>query len=135
LGICRPAATAGSTAQIPWPIASRSCQMSFQPAGHGAAITESCRTTGRPSAVKIGGKLQGHRIILETRMSVLGREAENICSQRVFRFLTHKRHLPCTAAIALKPVSGPYQSTQLNRYDAVSRAWERTCSGVSSSPF
>ena len=29
----------------------------------------------------------------------------------------------------------PYQSTRLNRYDAVSSAWGRICNGASSSPF
>jgi hypothetical protein len=33
--------------------------------------------------------------------------------------LTHQRHWLCTAAMVLVPVSAPYQSTRLSRYNAV----------------
>jgi hypothetical protein len=41
------------------------------------------------------------------RMSAVGRTADIICSQRVFRLLTHQRHWLCTAAMVLMPVSAP----------------------------
>jgi hypothetical protein len=41
------------------------------------------------------------------RMSVIGATADVICSQRVFRLLTQQRHVPCAAAMVLKPVSAP----------------------------